>query len=87
MIPTRKKVLEGAFQNTVATYSLLTGFENFGNNYDGRGIEYSVYNIIVLLLLNFKNRDAALCQHLYANKKCELIGVIYSHPSSIQIIA
>lgn len=86
MMPTRKKVLEDAFQNRIATYSLLTGFENFGNNYE-RGIEYVACIIIVPLLLNFKNMNAAFCQNLNVNKKGDLIGIIYSHPSSIQIIA
>lgn len=39
----------------IAPYSLLTGFETLGNNYDGGG-KHAVCNIIILLLhLNFEN--------------------------------
>lgn len=72
MMPIRIKCLRMLFRR--ATYSLLTGFENFGNNYNGSSIEYAIGNNIVLFPLNFENTDAALCQHLYVNKKCELCG-------------
>lgn len=77
MMPMRKKCLRMLFRR--ATYSLLIGFENFGNNFNERSIEYAVYNGIVLFPLNFDSMDASLCQHLYVNKTCELLGVTYSH--------
>lgn len=63
MMPIRKKCLRMLFRR--AAYSLLTGFENFDNNYNGRNIEYAVCNSTVLFPLNFENMDAALCQYLY----------------------
>lgn len=69
-----------------ATYSLLTGFENFDNNYNGRNIEYAICNSTVLFPLNFENMDAALCQYLYVKKNVNFM-VIYLHLPSIHIIA
>lgn len=72
----------------IAVRSLLTGFETLGNNYDGRGTEYAIYNIIRLFPLNSENSygccslPATVC-----SQKCEPVGLIYSHLSSIQVIA
>lgn len=62
----------------IAVCSLLTGFETLGNNYDGRGTEYAVYNIIQLLPLNSENSyGCCFLPTTVCSQKCEPVGIIH----------
>lgn len=47
----------------IAMCSLVAGFEILGNNYDGRGTEYAVCNIILLFSLKFENSYGCCSLH------------------------